>query len=145
VAFEIYFMKWQDGVLVEFATEPVRRIFERYGISEFGNEYFELPSGQSLEMHATFDEPNETGFSVLFRTVSPELFQLIYELCANRLTALIVDKPYIPLVSNIEDGNQLPRDLPDYAPAILCCNSQDVEMALLPPFQRWENWAFGPR
>ncbi|WP_425616131.1 hypothetical protein NA78x_006070 [Anatilimnocola sp. NA78] len=144
MAYQVCFLHFRNGEPTDFATEPVRQVFQNFGITEFGDPvYVNLPDGLSLDCYSGGLENEFAGdFSFEFRGVTGSLFDLIFQLChAGHLVALAVDTPVLPMVAHASDMTEIAEGITSEHEPILCRDGQDVANVIAPEFGSWQKWA----
>jgi hypothetical protein len=104
------------------------------------HEYVELTDGLSVEIHVRLAEETTEEVLLEFSGTSDVLFQLVFALMvAGPMTALVVDEPTTPLLTDAALSAHLPDG--DLAEPVVCNSWHDVATAILPPFETWADWA----
>ena len=141
--YELVLIHFNQGEAKAVPTKPLIEVLANHGITDIGSEYHETSDGLSIALTTSdLNEPTTTDMLISFRGVSPGLFSLVFDLAISvSMTVIVVDNPSIPLVLDSASVAALP-EFPeaDFAAPIVCESPKAIAAAVLPGFNRWEDW-----
>lgn len=151
MSFDVFLQRFVGGEPAEVSKESVRAVLtasSHSGPDENGYFVVKFPDGVDVELSAEGLEGsgNFTGCAFHVRGLSSNLAAFIFEIAkAGDMVVLPAMEGFVPILSALEQRNELPPDLQNYlqnsaAGPIWCRSASELEALLSGGYVAWQKY-----